>query len=384
MNNFVYFNPVKVVFGKGSIASLSDLIPKGQKIMLAYGGGSIKQNGVYDQVVKALKGYDVVEFSGIEPNPGYETCMQAVEIVKKEKVEFILAVGGGSVLDGVKFIAAASKFEGGDPWKILSDKAEVKSAMPLGSVITLPATGSEMNAYSVVSKKSTNEKFAFYSPEVFPKFSIIDPEVTFSLPKRQVINGLVDTFVHVVEQYATFNVNSPLQDRQAEAILNTLVEISKDVLNKENDYESRANFFWCATSALNGVISCGVPQDWATHMIGHELTALYGIDHAQSLAIVLPRVWKYNLELKQEKLLQFGERVFGIDGKDNKKTALKVIKRTEKFFQKLGIKTKLSDYKIDAKDAAEKISERFKTREAKLGEKEQLTYKDIKKILKKC
>ena len=384
MNNFVYFNPVKVVFGKGSIASLSDLIPKGQKIMLAYGGGSIKQNGVYDQVVKALKGYDVVEFSGIEPNPDYETCMQAVEIVKKEKVEFILAVGGGSVLDGVKFIAAASKFEGGDPWKILSDKAEVKSAMPLGSVITLPATGSEMNAYSVVSKKSTNEKFAFYSPEVFPKFSIIDPEVTFSLPKRQVINGLVDTFVHVVEQYATFNVNSPLQDRQAEAILNTLVEISKDVLNKENDYESRANFFWCATSALNGVISCGVPQDWATHMIGHELTALYGIDHAQSLAIVLPRVWKYNLELKQQKLLQYGRRVFEIDGKDNKKTALKVIKRTEKFFQKLGIKTKLSDYKIDAKDAAEKISERFKTREAKLGEKEQLTYKDIKKILKKC
>lgn len=384
MNNFVYFNPVKVVFGKGSISSLSDLIPKGQKIMLAYGGGSIKQNGVYDQVVKALKGYDVVEFSGIEPNPGYETCMQAVEIVKKEKVEFILAVGGGSVLDGVKFIAAASKFEGGDPWKILSDKAEVKSAMPLGSVITLPATGSEMNAYSVISKKSTNEKFAFYSPEVFPKFSIIDPEVTFSLPKRQVINGLVDTFVHVVEQYATFNVNSPLQDRQAEAILNTLVEISKDVLNKENDYESRANFFWCATSALNGVISCGVPQDWATHMIGHELTALYGIDHAQSLAIVLPRVWKYNLELKQQKLLQYGERVFGIEGKDNKKTALKVIKRTEKFFQKLGIKTELSDYKIEAKDAADKISERFKLREAKLGEKEQLTYKDIKKILKNC
>lgn len=384
MNNFVYYNPVKVVFGKDSIASLSDLIPKGQKIMLAYGGGSIKQNGVYDQVVKALKGYEVVEFSGIEPNPAYETCMKAVEIVKAQKIDFILAVGGGSVLDGVKFIAAASKFENGDPWKILADKAEVKSAMPLGSIITLPATGSEMNAYSVVSKKSTNEKFAFYSPEVFPKFSIIDPEATFSLPKKQVINGLVDTFVHVVEQYVTFNVNSPLQDRQAESILSTIIEISKDVLNKENDYESRANFFWCATSALNGVISCGVPQDWATHMIGHELTAFYGIDHAQSLAIVLPRVWKYNLELKEEKLLQFGERVFGIEGKDKKKTALKVIKRTEKFFQKLGIKTKLSDYKIDAKDAADKISKRFKTREAKLGEKEQLTYKDIKKILKDC
>lgn len=384
MNNFVYFNPVKVVFGKGSIASLSDLIPKEQKIMLAYGGGSIKQNGVYDQVVKTLKDYDVVEFSGIEPNPAYETCMKAVQIVKDQKIEFILAVGGGSVLDGVKFIAAASKFEGGDPWKILSEKAEVKSAMPLGSVITLPATGSEMNAYSVVSKKSTNEKFSFYSPEVFPKFSIIDPEATFSLPKKQVINGLVDTFVHVVEQYATFNVNSPLQDRQAESILNTIIEISKDVLNKENDYDSRANFFWCATSALNGVISCGVPQDWATHMIGHELTALYGLDHAQSLAIVLPRVWKYNLELKQDKLIQFGKRVFGIDGKGNKKTALKVIKRTEKFFQKLGIRTNLSDYKIEAKEAAGKISERFKTRDAKLGEKEQLTYKYVKKILKNC
>lgn len=384
MNNFIYFNPVKVVFGKGTIASISDLIPKDKKVMLAYGGGSIKQNGVYDQVVKALSGYNFVEFSGIEPNPAYETCMRAVQIIKEQNIGFILAVGGGSVLDGVKFIAAASKFEDGDPWKILSEKAVVKSALPLGSVITLPATGSEMNAYSVVSKKSTNEKFAFYSPEVFPKFSIIDPETTYSLPKKQLINGLVDTFVHVLEQYATFDVNSPLQDRQSESILSTIVEISEDVLNKKEDYESRANFFWCATSALNGVISCGVPQDWATHMIGHELTALYGIDHAQSLAIVLPRVWEYNLKLKQKKILQFGKRVFGIEGKENKKTALKVIKRTEKFFQQLGIKTNLSDYKIDVEEAAEKISERFKARDTKLGEKEQLTCKDIKKIINHC
>ena len=383
MNNFIYFNPVKVIFGKGTISSLSETLPKNTKIMLAYGGGSIKQNGVYNQVIKALQGFDFVEFSGIEPNPSYETCMKAVEIVKTQNIGFILAVGGGSVLDGAKFIAAASKFEG-DPWKILSEKAEVKSAVALGSVITLPATGSEMNAYSVVSKKATNEKIAFYSPEVFPKFSIIDPEATYSLPMKQVINGLVDTFVHVVEQYATFDLSAPLQDRQAEAILKTILEIADDVLKKENDYESRANFFWCATSALNGIISCGVPQDWATHMIGHELTAFYGIDHAQSLAIVLPRIWKYNIELKQTKLIQFGKRVFDIKGKDSKKTAQKAINKTEEFFQSLGIKTKLEDYNINADEAADKISKRFKERDAKLGEKEQLDYKDIKKILKKC
>ncbi|HBM15702.1 MAG TPA: NADH-dependent alcohol dehydrogenase [Lentisphaeria bacterium] len=383
MNNFVYFNPVKLIFGKGTITSLSEVLPKDKKIMLVYGGGSIKKNFVYSQIINSLKGFDFVEFAGIEPNPAYETCMKAVEIIKAQNVGFLLAAGGGSVLDAVKFIAAASKFDG-DPWNILAEKAEIKSALPLGSVITLPATGSEMNAYSVISKKATNEKLAFYSQEIFPNFSIIDPEATYSLPIKQVINGLVDTFVHTVEQYVTFDVNSPLQDRQAEAILKTIVEISNDVINKQNDYESRANFFWCATSALNGVISCGVPQDWATHMIGHELTAFYGIDHAQSLAIVLPRVWKHNIEHKQSKLIQFGKRVFDIKGKDSKKTAQKAINKTEEFFQSLGIKTKLSDYGIDAKEAAEKISKRFKERNTKLGEKEQLTYKDIKNILKKC
>ena len=301
---------------------------------------------------------------------------------KKTKIGLYSCCGGGSVLDGVKFIAAASKFEDGDPWKILSDKAPVKSALPLGSVITLPATGSEMNAYSVVSKKSTNEKFAFYSQEVFPKFSIIDPETTYSLPKQQVINGLVDTFVHVLEQYITFDVNSPLQDRQSESILSTILEISDDVLNKENDYESRANFFLCATSALNGIISCGVPQDWATHMIGHELTAIYGIDHAQSLAVVLPRVWKYNIEIKQDKIIQFGKRVLGISGKNNKKTALKIIKRTENIFQKFGIKTELSDYKINAEEAAKKISGRFKKRKPTSEKKNILHTRALRRYLK--
>ncbi len=384
MQNFVYYNPVRIVFGKGTISSISELIPKDKKVMMVYGGGSIKKNGVYEQVKQALKGYKIVEFSGIEPNPAYETCMDAVKIVKEEKIDFLLSVGGGSVLDGTKFIAAAAKFEGGDPWKILSECAEIESALPLASIITLPATGSEMNALAVISKKATAEKFALCSWKVAPVFSIIDPETTYSLPRKQVVNGLVDTFVHVLEQYVTFNVNSPLQDRQAEAILNTIVEISDDVLNKANDYESRANFFWCATQGLNSLIACGVPQDWTTHKIGHELTALYGIDHGESLAIVLPRVWEYNLELKKEKILQYGKRVFDISGKDSGKTAMKIIDTTEKFFLKLGIKTKLSDYGIDSRDAAEKISARFESRATKLGEKGQLLPKDVKKILLNC
>jgi NADP-dependent alcohol dehydrogenase len=378
MRNFVYYNPVRVVFGKGTISSISELIPKDKKVMMIYGGGSIKKNGVYEQVKQALNGYKIVEFSGIEPNPAYETCMEAVKIVKEQKIDFLLAVGGGSVLDGTKFIAAAAKFEDGDPWKILSEGVEIKSALPLASVITLPATGSEMNAYAVISKKATAEKFGLCSWKVAPVFSVIDPETTYSLPRKQLINGLVDIFVHVLEQYVTFNVNSPLQDRQSESILSTIVEISDDVLNKANDYESRA------TQGLNGLIACGVPQDWATHKIGHELTALYGIDHGESLAIVLPEVWKYNLELKKEKILQYGERVFGISKKNADKAAMKIIKATEKFFQKLGIKTKLSEYGIDSRDAAEKISTRFESRAAKLGEKGQLLHKDVKKILLNC
>jgi len=384
MQNFVYCNPVKIVFGKGTISSLPDLVSKNSKLMMVYGGGSIKRNGVYEQVKKALKGYKIVEFSGIEPNPAYETCMEAVKIVKEQKIDFLLAVGGGSVLDGTKFIAAAAKFGDGDPWKILSEGAEIKSALPLASVITLPATGSEMNSYAVISRKSTVEKFSFGSWRVFPVFSIIDPETTYTLPKKQLANGLVDTFVHVLEQYVTFNMNSPLQDRQAESILNTIVEISDDVLNKTNDYESRANFCWCATQALNGLIGCGVPQDWATHSIGHELTALYGIDHGESLAVVLPRVWEYNFELKKEKILQYGKRIFGIPGEDKDKTAMGIINTTEDFFRTLGIKTKLLEYGIDSKNAAEKISTRLKSRNTPLGENDQLFPEDVKKILLNC
>ncbi|NQU84519.1 MAG: iron-containing alcohol dehydrogenase, partial [Mariniphaga sp.] len=284
MYNFEYKNPVKIIFGKGTIPQVANELPKEAKILMTYGGGSIKKNGVYDQVKKALKSFDLLEFGGIEANPHYETCMKVVDLIKAEKVNFLLSVGGGSVLDATKFIAAAVKYEGDDAWDILAKGAEVKEAMPLADVLTLPATGSEMNGNSVISRVSTQEKLAFGSPKVMPVFSILDPETIFSLPDRQVANGVVDAFVHVIEQYLTFPVNSPIQDRFAESILKTLVEEGPKILSNRTDYDSAANFMWSATVALNGLIGSGVPQDWATHMIGHELTAYHGIDHARTLA----------------------------------------------------------------------------------------------------
>ncbi len=265
MNNFEFYNPVRVVFGKGSILSVRKYIPLGKKVMMVHGGVSIKKNGVYEQVVKSLNMTQWTEFSGIEPNPLYETCLKAVEKIKSESVDFLLAVGGGSVLDGTKFIAAAACYEGEDPWEILtSGGSVVQSALPLADVLTLPATGSEMNCFSVISRRSTQEKLAFGSPHVYPQFSILDPETTYSLPRKQLRNGLVDAFVHVMEQYATYSVNTPLQDRQAEAVVRTLLDAAEDVLNKQ-DYESRATFMWSATCALNGTLSRGVAEDWSTH-----------------------------------------------------------------------------------------------------------------------
>ena len=294
MLNFTYYNPVQSVFGRGSIAELPKVMPACEKVLLTYGGGSIKRNGVYEQVHAALKGRRLLEFGGIEPNPRYETCMKAVELARAEGVDFLLAVGGGSTIDGTKFIAAAVPYKAKDPWDMLTNWARVPAnPLPLGCVLTLPATGSEMNGGAVVSRESTNEKLFFHSPHVFPRFSILDPETTYSLPARQTANGVVDAFVHTTEQYLTYPADAPLQDRQAEAILLTLVEEGPKALADPQNYAVRANLMWCATQALNGLIGCGVPQDWTTHMIGHELTALYGIDHAQSLAIVLPGVLQH-------------------------------------------------------------------------------------------
>jgi NADP-dependent alcohol dehydrogenase len=382
MNDFEYYNPVRVVFGKRTISKIADLIGRDKKIMLLYGGGSIKKNGVYNQVMAALKGRGVVEFAGIEPNPRYETCMKAVELARKEKVDFLLSVGGGSVLDGTKFIAAAIPFAAGDPWQILAGGAEIKSAVPLGAILTLPATGSEMNCFSVISRDSTQEKLAFGNPMVFPVFSVLDPEVTYSLPVNQLRNGIVDAFVHVMEQYATYSVNTPLQDRQAEAVVRTLIDIAPDVMSKA-DYDSRANFMWAATQALNGVIGCGVIQDWSTHMIGHELTAFFGIAHAESLAIVLPGMWKHQFEQKKGKLAQLARRVWHVIDGDTNSQAREAIDKTEKFFRSVSMPTLLSYYNIGKTDI-EKVVARFEKRKTVVGEHQAIKAAQVREILLLC
>jgi NADP-dependent alcohol dehydrogenase len=351
MLNFDFYNPTHILFGKGRIADIHQAIPADAKVLLLYGGGSIKQNGVFDQVIAALGNRSVTEFAGIEPNPSYETLMKAVDIIKQGNIDFLLAVGGGSVIDGTKFIAAAALFEGGDPWAIMEKHGRnVTKALPFGSILTLPATGSEMNDGGVVTRQSIKAKLAFSSRHCFPKFSVLDPTTTYTLPPRQIGNGAVDAFVHVMEQYLTYPVNSPVQDRFAEGLLKTLIEEGPKALANPEDYDVRANLMWCATMALNGLISTGVPQDWATHMIGHELTALHGIDHAQTLAIVLPSMLRVRKEAKRAKLLQFAERIWDLrEGSEDSRIDT-AISRMQDYFEQMGVKTRLSDYQLGADD----------------------------------
>jgi NADP-dependent alcohol dehydrogenase len=353
MLNFSFQNPTRIVFGKDQLAQLSTLIPADSKVLLTYGGGSIKNNGVYDQVVSALQGFQWQEFNGIEPNPSFETLMRAVDIVRREKIDFLLPVGGGSVIDGTKFIAAAAMFEG-DAWDILAKGAKVNAALPLGCVLTLPATGTESNGNSVVTRYDTQQKLSFSSTKVFPQFAILDPTVTYSLPPRQVANGVVDAFVHVMEQYMTYPVNAPVQDRFAEGLLQTLIEEGPKALSEPDNYNVRANVMWAATMALNGLIGQGVPQDWATHMIGHEITALYGLDHAQTLAIVLPALLRQQRASKRDKLLQYGRRVWQLQHQDEERLIDDAISHTRAFFEQMGVPTRLADYGIKA-DAVDKL-----------------------------
>jgi NADP-dependent alcohol dehydrogenase len=380
MENFEFFNPVKILFGKGQIAKLRGEVPQGARLLVTYGSGSIKRNGVYDQVMAALQGHPLSEFSGIEPNPAYETLMKAVGVVKRENTDFLLAVGGGSVLDGTKFIAAAARFEG-EPWDILVKNAPVNAAVPLGAVLTLPATGSEMNCGAVISRAATREKFPFASPLLFPKFSIIDPQVTFTLPARQVGNGIVDAFAHVLEQYLTYPANAPLQDRFAESILLTLIEEGPKTLANPADYNSRANLCWCASMALNGLIGLGVPQDWTTHMVGHELTALRGLDHAQTLAVVFPGTLAERKQAKRAKLLQYAERVWGIHRGAEDEKIDQAIQNTRTFFESVGVKTRLKDYGV-APDVVESVSKRLAARGwTTLGERHDIGPKEVEAIL---
>ncbi|MEG2101718.1 MAG: iron-containing alcohol dehydrogenase [Flavobacterium sp.] len=381
MLNFELYNPTNLIFGKGQIEKLSTLVPKEAKILLAYGGGSIFKNGVYDQVIANLKGFEIVEFGGIEPNPRFETLMKAVDVIKAEKINFILAVGGGSVIDGVKFISAAVNFEG-NPIDILQKRILItENAVPFGTVLTLPATGSEMNSGSVVTIESTQEKLAFGGSAMFPKFSICDPTVIASLPKRQIQNGVVDAYTHVMEQYLTYPHEGFLQDRIAEGILQTLIEIGPKVVENPTDYALASNFMWSCTMALNGLIQKGVPQDWATHMIGHELTALYGIDHARTLAIIGPSLYKVMFETKKGKLAQYGRRIFNLSGSDDE-VAKEAINKTVEFFHTMGMDTKLSQYTENYSNTADFIVNRFDERGWKgLGENQLITLDKVKSIV---
>ena len=384
MTNFDLYNPTNYIFGKGQMAKLAELIPANSKILLAYGGGSIFKNGVYDQVKAALSNFEIVEFGGIEPNPRFETLMKAVEIIRNEKITFILAVGGGSVIDGVKFISGAVNFEG-DAVEILKKRILFKDAskvIPFGTVLTLPATGSEMNSGAVVTIEATQEKLTLGGSALFPKFSICDPTVVASLPKRQLENGLVDAFTHVMEQYLTYPHDALLQDRFAESILQTLIEIGPDVVKNPSDYKLASNFMWCATMALNGLIQKGVPSDWATHMIGHELTALYEIDHARTLAIIGPNLYRTMFETKKEKLAQYGERIWNVTGNSIEEKATQAIEKTVEFLHIMGMETKLSNYTTDYKKASDFIVNRFEKRGWKaMGEKQNITLEKVKQIV---
>lgn len=345
MQNFTLHNPTRILFGQGRIADISREIPTDARVLVTYGGGSVVKTGTLAEVKSALKDFTVFEFAGIEPNPTYETLMQAIELARREQIDFLLAVGGGSVIDGTKFIAAAIPFSG-DPWDILAKGAAIESAIPFGSVLTLPATGSEMNNFAVVSRRASSDKLAFSSPLVFPLFSVLDPSKTFTLPPRQVANGVVDAFVHVTEQYLTYPADAKVQDRFAEGLLLTLIEEGPRALQEPENYAVRANLMWTATLALNGLIGAGVPQDWATHMLGHELTALHGLDHAQTLAVLLPAMLQVCREEKREKLLQYADRVWGLREGNAEARINQAIEHTRQFFESLQVPTRLSDYGI--------------------------------------
>ena len=373
MLNFDYQNPTRILFGEGQIAMLAKAVPAGARVLVLYGGGSIKQNGVFDQVMAALAGRHVSEFSGIEPNPSYETLLKAIELVKRERIDFLLAVGGGSVIDGAKFIAAAALLDG-EPWSIFEQRAaNVKAALPFGVVLTLPATGSEMNAGSVVTRRATQEKRSFTSRKVYPQFSILDPATTVSLPPRQVGNGVVDAYAHVMEQYLTYPAGAKVQDRFAEGLLLTLIEEGPKALAEPGDIAVRANLMWSATLALNGLIGAGVPQDWATHMVGHELTALYNLDHAQTLAIILPSMLRVRKGVKRAKLLQYAERVWQLTGGDEDTRIEAAIARTEEFFEQMGVKTRLGDYGLGAQHIDEVIAALQAHGMVALGERGEVT-----------
>lgn len=383
MLNFELKNPTKILFGKGEISKISKEVPQDAKVLMIYGGGSIKSNGVYDQVKDALKNHDVQEFGGVPANPEYEVLVKALQFIKENNITYLLAVGGGSVIDGVKFLSAAANYQG-EPWEVLTKPVRTfeGEGMPFGTILTLPATGSEMNSGYVISRRETNEKLSTGGPGLFPQFSVLDPEVIKSIPKKQIANGIADAYTHVLEQYMTAPSSADLQERIAESILISLQETAPKVMAENFDYDAAGNFMWCCTMALNGLIQKGVITDWAVHAMGHELTAYYGIDHARTLAVIAPSHYRYNFETKKEKLAQYAERVWKITEGSVEEKAEAAIKKMEAFFHSLEIQTKLSDYVEEYQNTAERVEKAFTERNwLGLGEHKNLTPKDAYKIV---
>lgn len=385
MNNFEITIPTTIVFGKDQMNRVSDLITShygGKSVLVLYGGGSIERSGFLDRLKGELSAFDLHFFKGIEANPEFDTLMQAVTYIREHNIGFLLAVGGGSVIDGVKFISGAAGYTG-DPWEVLlREPGKVfTNAIPFGCILTLPATGSESNSGAVISRSSLKEKRTMGGPLFFPKFAIMDPTFVATLPKRQLANGVIDAFTHTMEQYLTFPSDNLLQERYAEGILSTLLEIGQGVVENPADYKLASNLMWCANQALNGLLRCGVATDWATHMIGHELTALHGIDHAQTLAIIAPRLYEQQFERKKAKLAQYGRRVWHKTGTDDE-VAQEAIVETEQFFKSLGVATHISDYTSEYAETAAIIRKRFEERNwTGLGERQLLTPEDAEQIV---
>lgn len=384
MHNFEYYNPTRIVFGEGSIPRLADLVLADARVLVLYGGGSAERNGTRAEVEAALGERRFQRFGGIEPNPTYETLMQAVEQIRRDKLDFLLAVGGGSVVDGTKFVAAAVDYPG-DPWHILETRGkQITKALPIGAVLTLPATGSEVNCAAVVTRKALQAKLGFGNPLLYPRFAVLDPVKTYTLPPRQIANGVVDAFVHVMEQYVTQPAKAAVQDRYAESLLLTLIETGPQALAHPTDYDVRANLMWAATQALHGAVGAGVPQDWATHMIGHEITALYGLDHAQTLAVVLPNLLDVRRDVKRAKLLQYADRVWGLRAGDEDARIDQAIAHTRAFFEALGVRTRLADYGVGA-EAVERIVAQLEAhRMVKLGEDRAVDLALSRRIVEAC
>ena len=384
MQNFVFQNPTKIIFGKGSINQIAGEIPKEAKVLITYGGGSIKQSGVLDKVKAALNGYEITEFGGIEPNPSYETLSLGIDLARKKKINYLLAVGGGSVIDGTKLMAAAIAFKDDPALLLANGGSAIIQALPIGAVVTLPASGSEMNNRAIITRKALKIKLAIMNPFLFPRFAILDPTSTYTLPVRQIGNGVVDTFVHVLEKYLTYPVDGKIQDRLAEGLLLTLMEEGPKALAEPENYDVRANLMWCATLALNGLIGAGVPQDWSAHRVGYELTVLYGLDHAQTLAVLVPAMFKILEQSKREKLLQYAECVWGINKGNEAARIDAAIDKTRDFFEKMQVPTRLSAYGITDKCIPLVVEQLQAHGQIALGEHQSVTPEVVEKILGLC